>query len=59
MKKYKGNLEGAQFLRKLNNVKGADMEPCIVCANYNGECVQHAREGKCGLYDRHWKDVEE
>lgn len=56
MKKYKGNLEGSDFLKVLNKVMGIGTRHydtiCCFCHHHNGECVDYAKKGTCKAYDK-------
>ncbi len=52
MKKYNGNLIGAEFYRELNRVSGNDTV-CALCHHHNGECEDFARIGTCKKYDKY------
>lgn len=63
--KYKGNLKGVEFNRKLNKILKQKAENnievwdvCCHCIVFNGECYEIARQGMCAAYDRYHKEID-
>jgi hypothetical protein len=62
MRKYTGNLSSSEFLKNLNSIMGNignNFEMCVMCTHHNGECVDFARQGKCGSYNKYGKNFTE